>query len=71
MLVLICERGSTFLNIVRLCHDLNLDAFISDIVEDEILARCALVINSSPDSDFDILLMLARLEMVIFLLEVS
>jgi hypothetical protein len=49
---------------------LNLDTLISDIVEDEFVAIFALIVDSATNPNFDIFLMLARLERVIILDEI-
>ena len=70
MLVLLFEWDSTCLCLLGLAHDLYLDALISDIVEHELVSCRPLVVDSSTDSNLNLLLMLARLERAIILDEI-
>lgn len=56
---------------VSLTHDLHLDSFISNIVEHKLVARGALVVDSSSHPEDDFLVCLARLEGTMFAHEVS
>lgn len=70
MLVLLLEWNipSRFLS---LAHDLALDPFCSDIVEDQLGAGGALGVYPPPDTNLDILEMLASLDGTIAVKEVS
>jgi hypothetical protein len=60
--VLVLEGDGT-LGLLRLAHDLDLDALDADVVEDELVARGALVIYPGTDAEDLVLVVLAGLEL--------
>lgn len=68
MLLLEWHPSRRFLS---LAHDLHLDAFCSDVVEHELGARGTLGVYPSSDTNLDIFEVLARLDGIIALEEVS
>lgn len=70
MFMLLLERNASFLGLLHLTHNLNLNALSPDIVEYQLISRCALVVDSSTNSDLLVLLVLSGLEGAIILDEI-
>lgn len=68
MLLLERDIPSSFL---RLTHDLDLDTLGSDIVEDQLGARCTFRVDPTSHADLDIFEVLASLERLISRQEIS
>ncbi|GKT46492.1 uncharacterized protein ColSpa_06674 [Colletotrichum spaethianum] len=60
--VLVLEGRAALADLLRLGHDLDLDALGTDVVEEELVARGTLVVDTSAHADDLLLVMLARLE---------
>lgn len=70
MFVLLLERDLSG-RFLSLAHDLDLDSFCSNIIEDQLGTRSALGVYPSSQTDLDILEVLAGLDRLIALEEVS
>ncbi|KAI6763412.1 hypothetical protein HG531_012800 [Fusarium graminearum] len=71
VLVLVLKRGSSLTNLLSLAHDLDLDTLSSDIVEEELGARCSLSVDTGTNLNDLVLGVLARLEVTKLLDELS